>query len=321
MELRHLRSFLAVADELHFSRAAQRLHMAQSPLSQQIQRLERELGVPLFRRSRRKVELTDAGLAMLDHARRAIDHAEQAAGAARAAGAGRAGRLDIGFLATAALTLLPAVLPPFREAAPDATLRLTEAGSHDLLLALHRGELDVAFTRPPAPTAELSSSVVWREPVIATLPAGHPLCAEPDLRLADLRDEDFVTFPRWSAPEFYDHLVAACHDAGFAPRIVSEALAMPTIVGLVAAGLGVALVPSGIRHLALPAVAYRELRGEPAHAEIAMIHLADNDRPLLEAFTATVHTSVPARPTAFGSRQSRASPMDGLRGGDHGDAR
>jgi DNA-binding transcriptional LysR family regulator len=292
MELRHLRSFLAVADELHFSRAARRLHIAQSPLSQQIQRLERELGVPLFRRNRRKVELTDAGLAMLDHARRAIDHAEQAAGAARAAGTGRAGRLGVGFLATAALALLPAVLPPFREAAPDATLRLTEAGSGDLLSALHRGELDVAFARPPAPSAELSTTVVWREPVVAALPAVHPLCVEPDVNLADLRDEDFVTFPRWSAPEFYDQLLAACHQAGFAPRIVQEALAMPTVVGIVAAGLGVALVPGGIRDLALPAVAYRELRDEPVHAEIAMIHLAGNDRALLEVFTATVRATL-----------------------------
>jgi DNA-binding transcriptional LysR family regulator len=297
MELRHLRSFLMVADELHFSRAARRLHMAQSPLSQQVQRLERELGVQLFRRNRRKVELTDAGLAMLAHARRALDHAEQAAGAARAAGAGRAGRLDVGFLATAALALLPAVLPSFREAAPDATLRLTEAGSQDLLGALHRGALDVAFTRPPAPTAELSTTVVWREPVIAVLPAAHRLCAGPDLDLADLRDEDFVTFPRWSAPEFYDHLLAACHDAGFAPRIVQEALAMPTVVGLVAAGLGVALVPRGIRHLQLPAVGYRELRGEPAHAEIAMVHLAGNHRPLLEVFTATVLAGVAVQPS------------------------
>jgi DNA-binding transcriptional LysR family regulator len=288
MELRHLRSFLAVAEELHFSRAARRLHMAQSPLSQQIQRLERELGVPLFRRNRRKVELTDAGLAMLDHARRAIDHAERATRIARAVGAGRAGRLDVGFLATAALALLPAVLPPFRKAAPDADLRLTEAGSQDLLQALHRGEVDVVFTRPPSPTAELSTEVVWREPVIAALPAGHPLCAEPDVRLADMHREDFVTFPRWSAPEFYDQLMAACRDAGFTPRVVQEALAMPTVVGLVAAGLGVALVPGGIRHLALPGVAYRELRGEPAHAEIAMVHVAENDRPLLRAFTTTV---------------------------------
>jgi DNA-binding transcriptional LysR family regulator len=294
MELRHLRSFLAVAEELHFSRAARRLHMAQSPLSQQIQRLERELGVPLFRRNRRKVELTDAGLAMLDHARCAIDHAEQAANTARAVGTGRAGRLDVGFLATAALALLPAVLPPFRKAAPDADLRLTEAGSQDLLRALHHGELDVVFTRPPTPTAERSTEVVWREPVIAALPAGHPLCAEPDVRLADLHREHFVTFPRWSAPEFYDHLMAACRDAGFTPRVVQEALAMPTVVGLVTAGLGVALVPGGIRHLALPGVDYRELRGEPAHAEIAMVHLAGNDRPLLRVFTATVRT-IPAR--------------------------
>jgi DNA-binding transcriptional LysR family regulator len=106
--------------------------------------------------------------------------------------------------------------------------------------------------------------------------------------LADLHGEDFVTFPRWSAPEFYDHLVGACQDAGFAPRIVQEALAMPTVVGLVAAGLGVALVPGGIRHLALPGVAYRELRGDPAHAEIAMVHLRGNDRPLLRVFTTTV---------------------------------
>lgn len=161
-------------------------------------------------------------------------------------------------------------------------------GSQDLLQALRRGELDVVFTRPPAPSAELTAEVVWREPVVAVLPAGHPLCAGPDLDLADLHREDFVTFPRLSAPEFHDHLMSACRDAGFDPHVVQEALAMPTVVGLVAAGLGVALVPGGIRHLALPGVAYRELRSEPVSADIAMVHLAGNDRPLLRTFTSLV---------------------------------
>jgi DNA-binding transcriptional LysR family regulator len=298
MELRHLRSFIAVAEELHFGRAAERLNLAQSPLSQQIKRLERELGVRLFERSRRKVELTEAGRAMLDEARAAIAHADRAADAARGAAEGRYGVLDVGFLGTAALELLPRIVPPFRAHAPGAELRLVEAASRELLAALRQRRLDVVFARPPSPASTLQIEPVWSEPLVVALPAAHALAAKPRLPLRDLADEPFVLFPRQSAPEFHDELVAACRDAGFSPRIVQEAVAMPTIVSLVATQIGVSLVPSSLQQLARPDVAYRELDGLTTRAELAMISLTADRSALLEAFTASVRRTLAATATS-----------------------
>jgi DNA-binding transcriptional LysR family regulator len=286
MELRHLRSFVAVADELHFTRAAERLHIAQSPLSQHIRRLERELGTRLFDRDHHSVDLTPAGRAMLDHARAAVRHADDAAHAARLAAAGRAGTLAVGFLASAALELLPRILPSFRAHAPGVGLRLTEATSAQQLERLRGGRLDVAFTRPPADSHDLATEVIWSEPIVVALPAGHARGAKARLRLAELDGEPLVLFPRESAPRFHDAIIAACHEAGFSPRVVQEAVAMPTIVSLVAAGIGAALVPRSMSQLAPAAVTYHDLARTSLRAEIAMVTHVDNDSALVDAFTA-----------------------------------
>jgi DNA-binding transcriptional LysR family regulator len=284
MELRHLRSFLAVAEELHFTRAARRLHIAQSPLSQQIRRLENELGTRLFERDHHSVRLTAAGEAMLEHARAAIRHADRAAHAARLAAAGRSGTLAVGFLASAALELLPRIVPSFRAHAPTAELRLTEASSAQLVDHLHDGQLDVAFIRPPDDRQQLTVEVIWSEPMLVALPAGHALGANAALRLAELQGEPLILFPRASAPRFHDQLIAACHQAGVSPRIVQEAVAMPMIISLVAAGVGAALVPRSVSPLASGQVTYHRLRGTPLRAEIAMATHANNGSPLLDAF-------------------------------------
>jgi DNA-binding transcriptional LysR family regulator len=288
MELRHLRSFVAVAEELHFGRAAERLHIAQSPLSQQIQRLERQIGTTLFERNRRKVELTEAGHAMLRHAREALAQADLGEAAARAAAAGRAGTLRIGFLGSAALALMPRIVPPWRVDAPDVTLEVVEGSSGEHIAAVLDQRLDVAFVRPPAITSGLTVHPVWQEPVVAALPTTSGLSQRDALRLAELRDEPFVLFPRDSAPDYHDELTRACGQAGFRPRVAYECSAMPTVVGLVAAGLGVSLVPQSISSIRLEGVVYREPVDVCPKARIAMVLAATNDRPVVQHFVGSV---------------------------------
>ena len=288
MELRHLRSFVAVAEELHFGRAAERLHIAQSPLSQQIQRLERQVGAMLFERNRRKVELTEAGQAMLRHAREALAQADLAETAARAAAAGLGGMLRVGFLGSAALAVLPRIVPPWRATAPDVTLRLVEGSSGEHIRAVHDQGLDVAFVRPPTTTTGLIAHPVWREPVAAVLPVTNALSRRNTLQLKDLGDQPFVLFPRDSAPEFHDELTRAWARAGFSPDVAFECTAMPTVVGLVAAGLGVSLVPQSIRNIRLDGVVYRELTGVCPEARIAMVLSTANDRPVVRHFVDSV---------------------------------
>jgi DNA-binding transcriptional LysR family regulator len=291
MELRHLRSFVTVAEELHFGRAAERLHIAQSPLSQQIQRLERHVGVALFDRNRRKVELTEAGQAMLVHARAALAQADLAVNAARGAAAGQAGTLRVGFLASAALELLERIVPPWRSVAPEATLEFVEGASGEHIAAVRERRLDVAFVRPPQLADDLAVEVVWREPVVAVVPASSALARRKSLRLNELSGHPFVLFPHESAPDFHEDLVGACRRAGFVPEVTHECSAMPTVVGVVAAGLGVSLVPQSISRIALDGVSYVPLEGVDLYASIAMITAADNRRPLVSGFTDSVrHT-------------------------------
>jgi DNA-binding transcriptional LysR family regulator len=294
MELRHLRSFVTVAEELHFGRAAERLHIAQSPLSQQIQRLERQVGVALFDRNRRKVELTEAGQAMLVHAREALAQADLAANAARGAAAGEAGNLRVGFLASAALELLATIIPPWRVIAPAATLEFVEGTTRDHVAGVRERTLDVAFVRPPQAADDLVVDVVGREPVVAVVPSGTRLAQRKSLRLNQLRDEPFVLFPRESAPDFHDDLIDACSKSGFAPKVDYECSAMPTVVAVVAAGLGVSLVPQSISRIALEGVSYLSLDGVELYARIAMITHAMHTRPLVRTFTDSVRNTMGA---------------------------
>ncbi|MGH3634870.1 MAG: LysR family transcriptional regulator [Mycobacterium sp.] len=292
MELRHLRSFVAVAEELHFGRAAERLHIAQSPLSQQIQRLERQIGAALFDRNRRKVELTEAGRAMLAHAREALAQADLAANAARSAAKGTAGTLRVGFLTSAAIELLPRIVPPWRAITPDATLELVEGSSSDLIAAVLEQRLDIAFVRPVAAATGLVIETVWREPVVAVLAAHTALAGCDPLPSSALRNEPFILFPRATAPDYYDDLIGACRRHGFSPRVAHECSAMQTVVGLVAAGLGVSLVPQSISRLDVVNAAYRKLDGTQPAAQIAIVTKSGNDRPLVSNFLAGARHSL-----------------------------
>jgi len=236
VELRHLRYFVAVAEELHFGRAAARLNMAQPPLSQQVLQLEAELGVQLLRRSRRHVELTDAGHTFLEDARRILADVDRAVDHARRAHLGAIGDLSVGFVSAAANHVLPALLVAYRQAFPKVRLHLREMTHSQQEGALIAAELDVGIFRPPVGDAALTCQRLWVEPSVVVLPAAHPLACRHALHLGDLVDEAFVLAPlRWGSAAA--GFLAACQAAGFNPHVVQEATELQTVLGLVASSL------------------------------------------------------------------------------------
>jgi len=293
LELRHLRSFVAVAEELSFRRAAQRLHIAQPPLSQQIKRLESEIGTLLLRRTSRHVELTDAGVVFLEHARRTLRDADLAVESARRTARGELGWLTVGFVDSAAYELLPPVLRAFRARAPGVRLELREIVTEAQLPAL-ADELDVGLVREVEDLSGLRRILLLREPLLAALPIGHPLASRPRVQLAQLAAEPFILFPRASVPRVYDHLVALCRSAGFSPRTAQEAFQYPTMLGLVAAGFGIALVPTCVRALRRAGIVYVPVTDAAATSELSLVTAADRDSAALDTFR-TITTAVAAK--------------------------
>jgi DNA-binding transcriptional LysR family regulator len=295
MELRHLRYFVAVAEELHFGRAAERLFIAQPPLSQQIQQLERELGVTLFQRTSRRVQLTPAGEGFLRDARRLLAGLDEAAEGARRAARGETGWLGIGFAASATYDLLPAVLRDFRARFPDVSLSLAELNAAEQARALHERAIHVGFARPSVEDPEAVVGAVLREPFLAALPAAHPLAGASPLPLSALASEPFVSFPEQPRPSYAALVRDACAGAGFAPRVVQEVREMQTALSLVAAGLGVALLPDSVRHLRRDGVAYRALAHPAPRTELAVVSRRDDPSPALANFLGIVRDQVARR--------------------------
>src|SRR5574340_256525 len=244
MELRHLRYFVAVAEELHFGRAAARLGTAQPPLSQQIRQLEGELGVELLARTRRRVELTEAGRVFLDEARGILQRVTQATSAARRAARGETGSLAIGVVASATYGLLPRVVRAFRERHPDVALTMSVMSTGAQVAALRAGQLQLAVARPPFGDETLVAEPLHEEPVVAAIPSGHRLSAKRSLPLRALAGEPFVLFPRDRRPGWYDFVLGLCREAGFEPVVGQDAPELATALALVAAGDGVTLVPA-----------------------------------------------------------------------------
>ena len=286
MELRHLRYFVAVAEELHFSRAAERLHIAQPPLSQQIRQLEDELGVRLFERTRRRVLLTDAGRLVLEEARRTIAQAARVISVARRSAEGAAGFLRLGFSSSAPYTTLPAILRRFRAQFPDVKLALFERSSEEQIELLAADTIDAAFVRRPIENAPESLVVktILREPLVLALPRSHRLCRRRSVEVKALADESFILFPRHAAPGLYDQVAAICRRAGFQPKVSQEAVQMQTIISLVSAGLGVAIVPASIRKLHRERVVYRALSPANVTTEMAVVHDRENRSKVLQSF-------------------------------------
>ncbi len=260
MELRHLRYFVAVAEELHFGRAAARLHIAQPPLSQQIQAFERELGVTLFNRSRRHVELTDAGRMLLPEARATLAQAERAEEMARAAAAGTRGRLVVGFVTSSGYTVLPRAVRRFRAAHPGIELVLHDMIPARQLEALERGEIDIGLMRPPILHPDMHHVPVLEEPMVAALPHDHRLVRRRWIHLRELQPDPFILFPRRHGPGLYDVITAACREAGFTCSPAYEPNDMPSVLAHVAAGLGVSIVPESMVAFHTELIVYRRIR-------------------------------------------------------------
>lgn len=272
VETRLLRQFVAVAEELNFHRAAERLHMAQPPLSQAIRKLEDALGLSLFERSNRSVALTPAGAAFLVSARRVLALIDEGIREAQAVAAGRAGRLSITFVGTAH-DLLPAALRRFRTEYPGVELVLREATTGEQIAAIAAGEADIGLMRRPGiMIAQLASETLLREPILAALPVGHQLAERDRVPLAALAGDAFIGTPRQLGIGFHDQIIGLCRLAGFSPRIVQEARQMQTVASLVAAGLGVALIPASLALMPRAGVAFRpiavEASPEMRHVEL-----------------------------------------------------
>lgn len=287
MELRHMRYVIAVAEELHFGRAAERLMIAQPPLSQQIKKLEREIGVELFRRTKRRVGLTEPGRVFVEEARRTLAQADLTLRAAQRAARGEIGRLVIGYAGSAAHYVLPRVLSRFRPRYANVEVQLREMTTAEQLPALLARQIDVGFVRPPASDPGLEVSVLMEEPFLAALPRNHRLARLKRVPLTRLETERFVLFPRHLGPRLYDPIVAACQRAGFSPMVAQEAMHIPTIVSLVAAGVGIALLPESARHLRWHGVVYRNLADPVAHTAIAIACRTGEASAVTDGFVAT----------------------------------
>ncbi len=284
MELRHLRYFVAVAEELHFGRAAKRLNLAQPPLSQQIRSLETELGLALFHRTSRKVELTEAGKLLLTQARLVLMSAETATRTMRAAHHGEVGRLTIGFTTSAVYSLVPDILREFNRSRPLVEIRCMEMHPEQQKVALLERQIQASFTRTPLGDPALQSETLDRERFVLALPVDHPRAGQAKLRLRDFAGEGFILFSRHQGSAIYDAIIASCQRAGFSPRIAQEGGGVQTILALVAAGLGVAMVPASLRHMQRPGVLYRELPGgDTQEIGLALVWRKDDHSPVVES--------------------------------------
>ena len=279
MELRHLRYFVAVAEELNFTRAAARLNMAQPPLSTQIRALEEELRARLFDRDKRKVDLTQAGRQMLVRARVVLAAADTAVKETRRAAAGDVGELQLGYAASAMFTeLLPAALRAFQKALPSVQLVVHEMTSRDQLYALHARQLDVGILRrPDMPVPPGVRMEEWyTASLVAAIPKGHPLARKTQIRVGDLQDQPMIAYPRDAGIGLYWRIIDLCVKAGFQPRIVREARDASVMMGLVSAGIGIAIVPSDTQCIRLGGVVYRRMQGPESFSALHIAYRTAN---------------------------------------------
>jgi len=285
MEFRHLHYFLAVAEELHFGRAAKRLNISQPPLSFQIRQLEEEISVRLFNRTKRRVELTAAGAVFLTEARRILDLSADAVRKTVRSDRGEIGQLTVGFIGSANYSVLPQVIREFRKRFPAVELSLTEMNTSQQLEALRGGRIQAGFMRPPRGVEEAGVSVepVFREPLLAAMPGNHPLRRESALPLRRLAKEPFIMIPRQRGPGFFDHIITLCQREGFSPHIVLEAPQFHTIIGLVAAGIGISILPASMQRSHIRGVVFRSLEGE-AETVLHMAWVTDDRSPALQNF-------------------------------------
>jgi DNA-binding transcriptional LysR family regulator len=282
MELRHLRYFVAVAEELHFGRASARVHVAQPAVSRQIRALEEEIGLSLFDRDRRRVVLTAAGAAFLEEARSLLQHVDRAVITAHRAARGELGSLRIGYVPAVVHTGLPEIVRAFRKRFSRVDVRLREMNPAMQVDALIAERIDVGFVRGPIDEPTLASKTVFKEPMVAVLPSGHRLGGHKILGLAMLAKEPFVFQARSRGPAAHDHILAICRRAGFSPQIVQEG-SYTDLLSLVASGAGVAIVPTSLRAIRRAGILFRPLRERPM-TQLDMVWRPDAASPVLREF-------------------------------------
>ena len=280
-----MKYFIAVAEELHFGHAAERLHMAQPPLSQQIKKLEQELGVQLLNRTKRKVELTPAGKLFLDEARLTLQQAERAQRIAQEAERGMRGRLRIGFVTSACYSIVPILIRRFRQENPLIDLEMIEMTPSQQIEAMEDGTIDAGLLRPPIGPSCMLVKTLFEEPMVVALPSDHRKGAETSIDLKTLAEDAFILFPRHHGPGIYDVVMKTCHEADFTPNVSYAPNEMQTLLTYVASGLGVALVPQSLSVFHPGAIVYRPLRGRWVGIELAMIRKRDEDHQPLNAFS------------------------------------
>lgn len=287
MELRHLRYFVAVAEELHFARAAERLHLAQQPLSFQIKQLEEELGVLLFHRTTRHVTLTEAGRALLEEVYQVLRHLERGIKEAQCAGRGERGQVVIGYINTVLHTILPETVRRFRERFPAVEVVLQEQVSPPLEQQVIEGGCDMAFLFLEGQESlfpELTRETLYTEPIVVALPKAHRLATCSNIPLRALENEPFVMYARRRKPYTYDRLIALCHEAGFSPIIAQEAAGGQAVLSLVAAGVGVALTAGSLKEVHAREITYRPLIEPEVGTDVAMVWREDGASPQVQAF-------------------------------------
>jgi DNA-binding transcriptional LysR family regulator len=278
MDLRHLRYFVAVAEERHFTRAAERLGIKQPPLSLQIRQLEREMGTPLFRRLTRGAELTEAGALLLDEARDILEQVERTKANVQSRARGETGRIRVGFAgATYFQPLIPGLIQAYRKLYPDVLLTPEQSNTPHLIEALRNGSLDIAFVRPPLSDGEgIILQPLVEEPMRIVLPSYHHRAGGGAHSLVALAQETFILFPRPIGPGLYDSIIASCQRAGFSPTLGQEAPQISSIVHLVAAGFGVSVVPKSIEQIRADGIVYLPIEGEAPRAPISLAVRKDN---------------------------------------------
>ncbi|MBO0991996.1 LysR family transcriptional regulator [Bacillus sp. SD088] len=287
MELRQIKYFIAVAEELHFGRAAIRLQMTQPPLSQQILQLERELGVTLFKRTKRHVALTNAGKIFLQEVRGIFTQLEQARALALRAAEGMVGRLASGFVGSATFDIFPLVIRGFQEQFPHVDLVLYEMPTPKQIEAFHHREIDIGFVRPSVFDPTISLLSIQQETCVAVVPKSHPLAQRSTISMNDLMKEQFILVEREIWPSWYDDILSKCHQAGFSPTIRQHVKEIQTVVGLVASGLGVSIVPRSTSNFHVWDVSYLNIQQDSPRIEMGLAWRTDDESILVKQFIET----------------------------------
>ena len=293
MELRHLRYFVAVAEELHFTRAAERLGIKQPPLSLQIRQLEQEIGTALFHRLTRGVELTEAGTLLLDDAHRILDQVERTKTSIQTRARGETGRIHVGFAgATYFQPLVPDIIRSYRKTYPGVVLSPEQSNTPHLIAGLLSGAIDVAFVRPPLSDGEgLAVQPLVEEHMRIVLPAAHPRADSRSMPLSALAQETLILFPRTIGPGLHDSIIASCQRAGFSPALGQDAPQISSIVYLVAAGFGVSIVPQSIEQIHAEGVTYLRIDGDEPRAPIGLAYRKEEHSMAVRNFVALARRS------------------------------